>query len=136
MEPSEETRPAEKKSISGAKPVPKPKPAGEPVPTPEVQEQSIAPQSVVLASEPSRKQVKDVMDSIAQDVNACAKGQSGRVTVRFTVSGTTGVVLSSDVFDSGFEDAAIGTCAARAVRHAQFPRFSRDKLTIKYPFEF
>jgi len=85
----------------------------------------------------SRDDVVSAMDSIASRVIACGNGrETGRIVMRVRVSGATGNVVHAAAAYAPYVDTPIGACAARAVKRAQFPKFSESEMTIKYPFEF
>ncbi len=82
---------------------------------------------------PSRAQVLAAMGRIQPAVKACFPGSRGTVTVDIKVEGRTGRVASAQA--SG-QTGAVGSCVARAVRRAKFPRFTDDSLSIRYPMAF
>jgi len=73
------------------------------------------------------------MGSVAGAVSACGNGEHGTATVAVTVSGSTGRVTGANVTGQ-FAGTPIGSCIARAVRGASFPRFTRPTFTVNYPF--
>ena len=88
-----------------------------------------------LPETPSRDDVQSAMKSVSADVKACAEGQTltdPTATVALTVIGATGRVQSVRVTGN---QGAVGTCIARAVRGASFPKFSKVQLVINYPFK-
>ncbi len=95
-----------------------------------------APSSSVVKpnSTPSRSQVKAAMGAVAPGVKRC--GGSGRIVLKIAVAGATGRVLSAQPVSPGHSGTPIGICAARAVRLAKFPKFTQQRLVIKYPFDF
>ena len=88
-----------------------------------------------LPKQPGRDQVKSAMGLVAARVKACAKGDSGRLLVQVKVLGSTGRITSAAVIDDKFKGTSVASCAARAVRQAKFPRFSKEQISIKYPFD-
>ena len=88
-----------------------------------------------LPKQPGRDQVKSAMGLVAARVKACAKGESGRLLVQVKVLGSTGRITSAAVIDDKFKGTSVASCAARAVRQAKFPRFSKEQISIKYPFD-
>ena len=88
-----------------------------------------------LPERPGRDQVKSAMGLVAARVKACAKGDSGRLLVRIKVLGSTGRITAAAVIDDKFKGTSVASCAARAVRQAKFPRFAKDQISIKYPFD-
>lgn len=88
-----------------------------------------------LQMQPGRDQVKSAMGLVAARVKACAKGDSGRLLVRIEVLGSTGRVTTAAIIDDKFKGTSVASCAARAVRQAKFPRFAKEQISIKYPFD-
>jgi predicted Zn finger-like uncharacterized protein len=87
-----------------------------------------------LPATPSREQVKAAMKGVEGDVKACAAGQAleaPSATVAISIAGATGRVSSVRV--TGIQG-AVGSCIARAVRAASFPKFSKDTFSINFPF--
>jgi len=94
-----------------------------------------AASSAALPDTPSREQVTSAMKGVAGAVKACAEGQTletPTATVAVTVAGATGNV--SGVRVTGIQG-IVGSCVARAVRGANFPKFAKEQLTINYPFK-
>ena len=56
-----------------------------------------------------------------------------RLRFAITVAGATGRVTNATV-GGQFAGTPVGSCIARAVRGASFPRFQRATFTINYPF--
>ncbi len=83
----------------------------------------------------SRDTVRQVMLSIEPEVKRCSDGRDGKVIVDFVVSGATGRVTEASLLPSKLSG-SIGHCVARAIRFAKFPKFEKNTLNIKYPFEF
>ncbi len=88
-----------------------------------------------LPQQPGRDQVKSAMGLVAGRVKACAKGDTGRLLVRMKVLGATGRIADAVVIDDKFKGTSVASCAARAVKQAKFPRFARQNISIKYPFD-
>jgi hypothetical protein len=91
--------------------------------------------SEALPETPTRDQVGAAMHDITPDVKACAEGQeveSPTAQVAITVTGATGKVSSVRV--TGIQG-NVGSCIARAVRNASFPKFAKASLSINYPFK-
>lgn len=90
--------------------------------------------AVALPESPSRDEVLSAMKSVESDVKACADGQtleSPTATVAIGVSGATGRVTSVRV--TGIQG-TVGSCIARAVRGASFPKFAKSQFSINFPF--
>jgi predicted Zn finger-like uncharacterized protein len=84
-----------------------------------------------LPDKPSRDDVLNAMNGIKGPVAACANGQSGVAFANITVSGKTGKVSNVEVTGMTGE---VGSCIARTVRKANFPKFKSDSFQIKFPF--
>lgn len=82
---------------------------------------------------PSRSDVVAAMSAVQSAVAACGNGEHGTATVAVTVSGATGRVTEANV-SGQFAGTPVGSCIARAVRGATFPRFTRPTFTVNYPF--
>jgi predicted Zn finger-like uncharacterized protein len=82
----------------------------------------------------TRSQVQGGMNRVAGAVRRCGQGQSGTVMVNVVISGSTGRVTSATV-SGQFSGSPVGSCAARAVRGARFPRFRQSSLSVRYPFQ-
>jgi predicted Zn finger-like uncharacterized protein len=88
-----------------------------------------------LPETPSRDDVFSAMRAVTADVKSCAEGQTltdNVATVALTVIGATGRVQSVRVTGN---PGVVGTCIARAVRAATFPKFSKVQQTINFPFK-
>jgi len=81
---------------------------------------------------PSRDDVVSAMTGVKGAVSACAQGQTGVAFVNVSVAGATGRVTSAEV--SGITGPA-GSCIAKAVRGASFPKFQQKVFKVKYPFK-
>lgn len=84
-----------------------------------------------LPDKPSRNDVIKAMNGVKDAVSACAKGASGVAFANITVAGSTGRVKSAEIEG---QTGAVGSCIARAVRKARFPKFKSNTFQIKYPF--
>ncbi|MCA9601986.1 MAG: hypothetical protein KC417_08180, partial [Myxococcales bacterium] len=84
---------------------------------------------------PSKSDVLSAMKGVEPRVMACRKGRHGVLTVKMTVSGSTGRVTGTSVTGS-FVGSPEGDCAMRAVRSASFPKFRKNSFSIAYPFRF
>ncbi|MCS6797207.1 MAG: zinc-ribbon domain-containing protein [Myxococcota bacterium] len=88
-----------------------------------------------LPEQPTREVVLNAMRAIQDQVAACGQGQAQRGTAmtNVTVSGATGRVTGAEVTGQ-FAGTPVGSCVARAVRGARFPRFRRDTFSFSFPF--
>jgi hypothetical protein len=80
----------------------------------------------------SASQVASVMSGLASRVRRCGDGTHGTITINATIAGS-GRVTSSTV-TGDYAGTAVGSCAARTVRGAQFPRFRQPSTSVRYPF--
>jgi len=95
--------------------------------------QTSAPTSSGLSDTLSRSQVQAGMRAVKPAVERCGKGTPGTAMVTVSIAGATGRVTNATV-GGQFAGTSVGSCVARAVRRARFPKFKRSKLTISYPF--
>jgi hypothetical protein len=86
-----------------------------------------------LIEKPSRAQVLAAMASVQPAVRSCFAGSHGTVTADMTILGRTGRVGSAQI--SG-QTGPVGSCIARAVRRAEFPKFTAESVSIRYPMSF
>jgi predicted Zn finger-like uncharacterized protein len=86
-----------------------------------------------LPDTPPRDAVARGLRSVQGAVRACGGGQHGTANTTVTISGSTGRVTSAQV-SGQFAGTPVGSCVARAVRGAQFPRFRRSTFTVNFPF--
>ena len=86
-----------------------------------------------LPERPDSSAVRAAISAVQPAVSACAQGQHGLATTSITVSGPSGRVSNANVTGQ-FAGTPQGTCVARAVRGARFPRFRQEQFTISYPF--
>ena len=70
------------------------------------------------------------MARVQPAVKACFGSKHGVATADIKILGSTGRVTSAQV--SG-QSGTLGSCVARAVRGAKFPRFTDESLSIRYP---
>lgn len=73
------------------------------------------------------------MNGVQPAVTACGNGEHGSATVAVSVSGSNGRVTNANV-TGAFAGTPVGTCIARAVRGATFPRFQQATFSVTYPF--
>jgi predicted Zn finger-like uncharacterized protein len=84
-----------------------------------------------LPDKPSRDDVLTAMNGVKGAVSQCAQGQTGVAFANIAVSGKTGRVSNVEVTGIAGE---VGSCVARAVRKATFPKFKADNFQVKFPF--
>lgn len=87
--------------------------------------------SASLPDAPPREDVKRALDGVKSGVQGCAQGQGGVAIVEVTVAGSTGRVTNATV--EGITGPA-GSCIAREVRKASFPKFKNATFKVKYPY--
>ena len=106
-------------------------------PSPYYEEPPAAMEAVVedLPDHPSRDQVQAALTAVRPAVAACTNGQHGTARVLVTVA-SSGRVTTAQVQDEMWARPPTGSCIARAVRGARFPRFSEDRFRVMYPFAF
>lgn len=81
---------------------------------------------------PSREQIQTGIEGMRAALLGCAGNAHGTSTARLTILGT-GRVASATI-EGAFAGTAQGSCMARALRTASFPRFASDNLQVTYPF--
>lgn len=92
-----------------------------------------APAPENLPESPSREDIKGGFESVRAEMETCAAGAHGMATTNVTIAGPTGRVTYATV-DGLFAGTPQGSCMARAVRKARFPRFASPTLKVSYPF--
>jgi len=86
-----------------------------------------------LPETPSREQVARALRSVEGAVRSCGQGQSGVAMTQVTVDGSSGRVTNARV-QGQFAGTPEGSCIARAVRRARFPRFKRPSFQVTFPY--
>jgi hypothetical protein len=84
-----------------------------------------------LPDKPTRDDVLSAMNGVKDAVKACAKGAGGVAIANITVAGKSGRVTNVEV--SGITG-DVGSCVAKCVRKASFPKFKADDFQVKFPF--
>ncbi|MEY4582812.1 MAG: hypothetical protein RL701_7515 [Pseudomonadota bacterium] len=84
-----------------------------------------------LAEKPTRDDVLSAMKGVTDAVKACGKGQTGVAFANVTVIGKTGRVSNVEVTGMAGD---VGSCIARSVRKASFPKFQAENFQVKFPF--
>lgn len=90
------------------------------------------PPAEALPEAPSREQIILGFEAVRASVEACAAGAHGVATAKVTLAGAGRV--ANAVIEGAFAGTPQGSCMARAVRKAQFPRFASPTFTVAYPF--
>ncbi|AKF07034.1 hypothetical protein [Sandaracinus amylolyticus] len=86
-----------------------------------------------LPATPDRGAVLAAIQAVEPAVRACAEAEHGVASVRIVVAGT-GRVTTATV-GGQFAGTPVGSCVARAVRTARFPRFASERFEVTYPFQ-
>jgi len=87
-----------------------------------------------LPQEPDRSQIARVMSSIRRRVQQCYDTGMvpGQVDLVLKVEGDSGEVSHANVS----ADSSTATCIQQLARTLRFPRFSKDHVTVRYPYSF
>ena len=85
-----------------------------------------------LPAQPSRDDIKTAIESSRAAIQTCAGSSHGLSTARITILGS-GRVSAANI-EGAFAGTPQGSCMARALRAATFPRFSAPSLQVTYPF--
>lgn len=86
----------------------------------------------VLSPRPAREDVRAALEAQRAKVKQCAPGYSGVVKVRINAS-PSGRVASALV-GGDLVGTPAGSCIARSLRSAPFPKFSGTHFSVTYPF--
>ncbi|MCG8556520.1 MAG: zinc-ribbon domain-containing protein [Proteobacteria bacterium] len=86
-----------------------------------------------LPETPSRDQVMKALRAVQRSVKNCSKSEHGVAMTTITVSGSNGRVRSAKV-SGDYAGTRAGSCIARAVRKARFPKFKKPEFKIQFPF--
>ncbi|MCC7537683.1 MAG: hypothetical protein IT379_15780 [Deltaproteobacteria bacterium] len=110
-------------------PAPSPPPARQPAREPEA---PVDPSTLPVTLD--RAAVVRGFAGVAAEVRGCATdGRHGVAQVEVTIA-NTGRVVGAVVSGGQFAGTPIGSCVARAVRRARFPRFQQPTVRVSYPF--
>ena len=99
----------------------------DPRPSRELRREGPAPEA------PAREQVVSALEQVRPALLACVGDRHGLASVRLTVS-PTGRVRHA-VVTGDFDGTPEGSCIARTVRSAQFPPFTQESFSVRYPFQ-
>ncbi|MFO0693019.1 MAG: hypothetical protein U0230_05645 [Polyangiales bacterium] len=115
---------------TGARRAPAPRSAATPIDEPSPREASV--DDATLPEVPERAEVLAGLQAVHDAVAACTEGH-GSAVLHVTIAGSGRVTTA---FATGhFAGTPEGSCMARAVRAARFPRFTRPTITVEYPFQ-
>ena len=105
-------------------------------PAPAVSTASVAPatSNEELPLTPSREQVSAGFEGVRAQLAQCAAGQQGVAQLAVTIANTGRI--SHALIEGKFAGTPEGSCMARAVRSARFPRFAQATLKVSYPVAF
>ncbi len=91
-----------------------------------------APTTPELPQVPPRPEVANALRAVRPAVEACNSGPEGIVTVEVYVAGATGRVVRA--YANGPVSPDVRACVERAVRAAEFPRFTRPSFSVNFPY--
>ena len=91
-----------------------------------------AVQAAALPTQPSREEIKGVIETARAALQACAGNQHGTFKAHISITGA-GRVASATI-EGAFAGTPQGSCMARSLRGFVFPRFSNPTLQVTYPF--
>jgi hypothetical protein len=91
--------------------------------------QSLTP---AMPNQPSREDIKAGLQNVRAALQACAGPAHGMSTAHVTIAGTGRVAAAT--IEGAFAGTPQGSCMARALRGAAFPRFGAPSLQVTYPF--
>jgi hypothetical protein len=89
-------------------------------------------QDVDLPAQPSRDAVQSSLEHLRPSLLACAQGSHAVGFASVTIASTGKVSYS--VIEGPFAGTNAGSCMARALRAATFPRFEGASFKVHYPF--
>ncbi|HEX2675554.1 MAG TPA: hypothetical protein VHM19_02920 [Polyangiales bacterium] len=85
-----------------------------------------------LPDTPSRDDVLARIEGLRAKVNECAEGKKGTAELDVTIAGSG--VITTVLVGGDFAGTPQGSCIARSVRQARFPKFKKDRFRLLYPF--
>ena len=88
----------------------------------------------VLPEMPTREQVQAGFEQVRPALQKCAADKHGVAKVNATIAASGRIAYA--LVGGAFKGTPEGSCMARALRKARFPKFSRDKLKVSLPFAF
>lgn len=86
-----------------------------------------------LPETPPRDAVASALRSVETQVKGCSTGEHGMAMATVIVTGSTGRVSNVNVTGQ-FAGTPVGSCVARTVRGARFPRFKRETFQVTFPY--
>ena len=104
--------------------------------SPQIAEPAVTPSPQatleILPEVPSRVDVLARLDALRPAVKACTAGRGGVADLDITIAGSgniTNVLVGGD-----YAGTPQGSCIARTVREAHFPRFTQKRFRLLYPY--
>jgi hypothetical protein len=92
------------------------------------------PARPTLPETPARDDIIRTMAPFRARLESCAPEVSGTVTIRLVIVGATGEVREAEALGE-HAGTSQAECWESNLRGARFPRFTREQLEIRYPFE-
>ena len=87
-----------------------------------------------LPAQLSREDIQQNLLGMRDKLATCAGTQHGTSYANVTINGSGRVSYST--IDGAFAGTPAGSCMARTLRGATFPRFSGPQMTVRYPYVF
>jgi hypothetical protein len=85
-----------------------------------------------LPAQPTREQIKEALSAVRPALEACSANSHGTMFANLNITGSGRVSYSN--IEGAFAGSTEGSCMARALRTAEFPRFASASLKVRYPF--
>jgi hypothetical protein len=87
-----------------------------------------------LPESPSRDDVRDALEGVRPQVEACFADSHGLAEV-VVIAASSGRITTATV-SGRFAGTPVGSCIARAVRGARMPPFSNDRFEVHYQYRY
>jgi hypothetical protein len=81
---------------------------------------------------PARDDIKRAFEALRPALEACSADAHGTTFANVTINGNGQVSYST--VEGAFAGSPQGSCMARALRSASFPRFASASLKVRFPF--
>jgi hypothetical protein len=108
---------------------PEPEPAAVSLPPPTKQWEEVIED---LPEQPTRDEIKRALEATRPALAACIGSEHGTTFANVTIAGSGRVTYSS--IEGAFAGTPQGSCIARALRTASFPRFAAPSMKVRFPF--
>lgn len=84
---------------------------------------------------PSKSVVKRVMTMFSDNIKRQCQAleDKDKIVVSAVISGDTGRIISSSAMGD-YQGTSTAKCVARAIQAAKFPKFTKDKFTVRFPY--